>query len=191
MPHTQLFVDNYRYKHVDWRGSSCQTGNISRSLMCKFRKQQKLSFPNSIMKQNSTKSSMVQVKIQRYVINCLVLVGLPKLHYYATEGDFNVMVIDLLGPCLEDLLEYCRRKFTLKTVVMLAIQMVFEITNLNHYVALTNRICASKRFPPQRYQARQFLDWLWKELAHFVSHRFRLSKAIQGSKDRPPYPVQG
>jgi hypothetical protein len=54
----------------------------------------------------------------------IILVGLPKLHYYATEGDFNVMVIDLLGPCLEDLLSYCRRKFTLKTVLMLAIQMV-------------------------------------------------------------------
>lgn len=46
------------------------------------------------------------------------------MHYYAQEGDYNVMVIDLLGPCLEDLLEYCRRKFTLKTVLMLAIQMV-------------------------------------------------------------------
>ena len=57
------------------------------------------------------------------------LVGIPKLHYYATEGDFNVMIIDLLGPCLEDLMEYCRRKFTLKTVVMLAIQMVFAINN--------------------------------------------------------------
>jgi hypothetical protein len=57
------------------------------------------------------------------------IVGIPKLHYYATEGDFNVMIIDLLGPCLEDLMEYCRRKFTLKTVVMLAIQMVFAINN--------------------------------------------------------------
>jgi hypothetical protein len=37
------------------------------------------------------------------------IVGLPKLFYYAQEGDYNVMVIDLLGPSLEDLFEYCRR----------------------------------------------------------------------------------
>ena len=49
------------------------------------------------------------------------IVGLPKIHYFGQEGDYNVMAIDLLGPSLEDLFEYCRRKFTLKTVLMLAI----------------------------------------------------------------------
>ena len=49
------------------------------------------------------------------------------MHFFGQEGDYNVMVIDLLGPSLEDLFEYCRRKFTLKTVLMLAIQMLQRI----------------------------------------------------------------
>lgn len=46
------------------------------------------------------------------------------MHWFGVEGDYNVMVIDLLGPSLEDLFNYCKRKFSLKTVLMLADQMV-------------------------------------------------------------------
>ncbi|KAG2302953.1 hypothetical protein Bca52824_031604 [Brassica carinata] len=50
--------------------------------------------------------------------------GIPNIKWFGVEGDYNVLVMDLLGPSLEDLFGYCNRKFTLKTVLMLADQMI-------------------------------------------------------------------
>lgn len=40
---------------------------------------------------------------------------------------YHVMVMDLLGKSLEDLFQECRRKFDLKTVLQIAIQMVSKM----------------------------------------------------------------
>ncbi|PWZ31507.1 Casein kinase 1-like protein 3 [Zea mays] len=53
--------------------------------------------------------------------------GIANVKWCGVDGEENVLVIDLLGPSLEDLFCYCGRKFTLKTVLMLADQMITRI----------------------------------------------------------------
>jgi serine/threonine protein kinase len=58
------------------------------------------------------------------------------VHWFGVEGDYNAMVMDLLGPSLEDLYTYCKRKLSMKTVVQLGQQMVqrIEFLHNNHFI---------------------------------------------------------
>ncbi|KAM0973643.1 hypothetical protein ACFX2C_016942 [Malus domestica] len=53
--------------------------------------------------------------------------GIASIRWAGFDRDDNVLVIDLLGPSLEDLFVYCGRRFSLKTVLMLADQMITRI----------------------------------------------------------------
>ncbi|XP_074375783.1 casein kinase 1-like protein 1 [Apium graveolens] len=53
--------------------------------------------------------------------------GIPNVRWFGVVGDYNVLVMDLLGPSLEDLFSFCSRKLSLKTVLMLADQMISRI----------------------------------------------------------------
>ncbi|KAF7806743.1 casein kinase 1-like protein 1 [Senna tora] len=53
--------------------------------------------------------------------------GIPNVKWFGVEGDYNILVIDLLGPSLEDLFNFCNRKLSLKAVLMLADQMINRV----------------------------------------------------------------
>lgn len=58
--------------------------------------------------------------------------GIPKIYYCGTQKEYNILVMDLLGPNLEELFTECYRRFTLKTVLMLADQMITRLEYIHN-----------------------------------------------------------
>uniref|UniRef100_A0A5K3F961 non-specific serine/threonine protein kinase n=1 Tax=Mesocestoides corti TaxID=53468 RepID=A0A5K3F961_MESCO len=54
-------------------------------------------------------------------------IGIPHMRWFGQEYDHYFLVMDLLGPSLEDLFLFCSRRFTNKTVLMLADQMISRV----------------------------------------------------------------
>ncbi|KAG5514609.1 hypothetical protein RHGRI_035866 [Rhododendron griersonianum] len=80
------------------------------------------------IKLESVKTKHPQLHYESKIYTILVGgTGISNLKWFGVEGEYNVMVIDLLGPSLEDLFNYCNRKFTLKTVLMLADQLINRV----------------------------------------------------------------
>lgn len=77
----------------------------------------------------STQLEYIEVADKAWIFTNLsyIAVGIPTIKWCGSEGDYNVMVMELLGPSLEDLFNFCSRRFTLKTVLLLADQMVSAI----------------------------------------------------------------
>lgn len=53
--------------------------------------------------------------------------AIPQVVYYGIEGNKSIMIMDLLGPSLEDLFTKCKKKFSVKTVLMCADQMIKRV----------------------------------------------------------------
>mmetsp|Transcript_75243 Transcript_75243/g.190271 ORF Transcript_75243/g.190271 Transcript_75243/m.190271 type:complete len:461 (-) Transcript_75243:162-1544(-) len=84
------------------------------------------------VKLESTKSKHPMLMYEAKLIKHLQGVpGIASVHYCDVEGDYNAMVMDLLGPSMEDLFNICKRKFSLKTVLMVADQMLYRIEYLH------------------------------------------------------------
>ena len=58
-------------------------------------------------------------------------VGVPRVRWCGVAQDYNALVLDLLGRSLEELFEACGRRFSLKTVLALADQLLVRLECLH------------------------------------------------------------
>lgn len=103
------------------------------------------------IKLESVKAKHPQLEYEARVYKSLAGgVGIPFVRWFGTECDYNAMVLDLLGPSLEDLFNFCNRKFSLKTVLLLADQLVCitYLCSMKHLLTPMIRSHVSSTFMP-------------------------------------------
>jgi len=106
-------------------------------------------------------------------------VGIPNVRYFGVEGDYNVMVLDLLGPCLEDLFNFCSRKFSLKTILMLADQLLARVEFIH-----------TKNFIHRDIKPDNFLIGLGRKANTICAIDFGLAKKYRDSRTHAHIPYR-
>ncbi|CAF3549819.1 unnamed protein product, partial [Rotaria sp. Silwood2] len=86
------------------------------------------------IKFENTNTSRPQLLIEKYVFEIMYeSIYIPKMFYFGIHNEYTVLAMDLLGPSVEDLLNFCGRKFSLKTICMIIEQILRSIEALHNH----------------------------------------------------------
>lgn len=99
--------------------------------------------------------------------------GIPHIRWFGPVRDYNALVMELLGPSLEDLFNFCSRRFTMKTVLMLADQMIANIEYVH-----------SKNFIHRDIKPDNFVMGIGRHCNRLYIIDFGLAKKYRDSRTR-------
>lgn len=84
------------------------------------------------LKIENSKEKINQLKIEKNVLELMNGVeGFPRIYSYGSSQDKNFLAMEMLGPNLFDLFEYCNNHFSLQTILLIAIQTITRIQDLH------------------------------------------------------------
>lgn len=76
--------------------------------------------------------SLKQLKMEKYLLELLNgYEGFPDIHGFGSHGESNFIAMDVLGPNLANLFDYCNHHFSLQTVILIAIQCIGLIERIH------------------------------------------------------------
>lgn len=120
---------------------------------------------------------MRQLEGRTFIVRTVA--GIPKCYDYKEEADYNILVMDLLGPSLQDMLTYCGNHFSLKTTLIIADQLLTRCEYMH-----------SKNFIHRDIKPDNFLIGLGKQSHIIYLIDFGLGKRYRDSKTHQHIPYK-
>uniref|UniRef100_A0A7N0TY90 non-specific serine/threonine protein kinase n=1 Tax=Kalanchoe fedtschenkoi TaxID=63787 RepID=A0A7N0TY90_KALFE len=132
------------------------------------------------MKLASTKNPQLQCESKLYRI-LQGGEGIAYTKWFGIEGDYNVLVMDLLGPSLEELFNYCSTKWTMMSLVITRVEYVHSKSFLHRDIKPDNFVMGVGQHLSQVYMLDFGLAKKYRDTSSHVHIPYRENKNLTGT----------